>query len=100
MVGEEHERVTLVDEMREENRTKQSTPLHRSAVGSGVSSPAPADPIDDEILRSRMEGEDHVDEEFGNPTRSTMYIFLLTLAIGGLQISWSTEFSNGTVCHS
>ncbi|KAK7207490.1 major facilitator superfamily domain-containing protein [Myxozyma melibiosi] len=30
------------------------------------------------------------------PTRSMGYIFLLTLAIGGLQISWSTEFSNGT----
>ncbi|KAK9384719.1 major facilitator superfamily domain-containing protein [Lipomyces mesembrius] len=96
MVGEENEGVTLVNEMREENSTKQSTPLHRSVVGSGISSPAPADPIDDEILRSRMEGEDNVDENFGNPTRSTAYIFLLTLAIGGLQISWSTEFSNGT----
>ncbi|KAK9462089.1 major facilitator superfamily domain-containing protein [Lipomyces oligophaga] len=30
------------------------------------------------------------------PTRSGIYLLLLTLAIGGLQISWSTEFSNGS----
>ncbi|KAK9456360.1 major facilitator superfamily domain-containing protein [Dipodascopsis uninucleata] len=30
------------------------------------------------------------------PKRSTSYIVLLTLVIGGLQLSWSTEFSNGT----
>ncbi|EMC97143.1 hypothetical protein BAUCODRAFT_67912, partial [Baudoinia panamericana UAMH 10762] len=29
-------------------------------------------------------------------TRSTWYLFLLTLAIGGLQIAWSVELSNGS----
>ncbi|KAK9234162.1 major facilitator superfamily domain-containing protein [Lipomyces kononenkoae] len=96
MVGEGHERESLVNEIRDENESKQSTLLHRSAVGSGVASPAPAGAVDDEILRTRLEGEVNVDENFGNQTRSTIYIFLLTLAIGGLQISWSTEFSNGT----
>lgn len=33
-----------------------------------------------------------------NPVRSFWYILLLTVVIGGLQLSWSTEFSNGTVC--
>ncbi|ODQ63719.1 hypothetical protein NADFUDRAFT_84326 [Nadsonia fulvescens var. elongata DSM 6958] len=28
--------------------------------------------------------------------KSTFYIFLLTIVIGGLQLSWSTEFSQGT----
>lgn len=32
----------------------------------------------------------------GLPWRSTPYILLLTIIIGGLQLSWSAEFSNGT----
>jgi solute carrier family 45 protein 1/2/4 len=31
-----------------------------------------------------------------NPTRSFTYIMFLTMIIGGLQLSWCTEFSNGT----
>lgn len=31
-----------------------------------------------------------------NPIRPLWYILLLTVVIGGLQLSWSTEFSNGT----
>ncbi|KAK9247146.1 major facilitator superfamily domain-containing protein [Lipomyces tetrasporus] len=97
MAGEELEREALVHEMKgEENRSWHPTPANQSLVGSGTSSPVPEDPIEDEILASRTEGETYLDENFGNPTRSSAYIFLLTLAIGGLQISWSTEFSNGT----
>ncbi|ANB13637.1 Sucrose transport protein SUC5 [Sugiyamaella lignohabitans] len=31
-----------------------------------------------------------------NPTRTFTYILLVTIIVGGLQLSWSTEFSNGT----
>lgn len=31
-----------------------------------------------------------------NPTRPLWYIILITIIEGGLQLSWSTEFSNGT----
>ncbi|KAK9367504.1 major facilitator superfamily domain-containing protein [Lipomyces kononenkoae] len=96
MVVEGHERETLVDEVRDGNGDQPLTSLHRSAVGSGISLPSRVDEVDDEILRAQLDGEESLDENFENQTRSTMYIFLLTLAIGGLQISWSTEFSNGT----
>ncbi|KAK4543151.1 hypothetical protein LTR36_005929 [Oleoguttula mirabilis] len=36
------------------------------------------------------------DEEMGQETKSTWYLFLLTLGIGGLQIAWSVELSNGS----
>ncbi|KAI9876745.1 MAG: hypothetical protein M1830_005827 [Pleopsidium flavum] len=32
----------------------------------------------------------------GQETKSTWYLFLLTLSIGGLQIAWSVELSNGS----
>ncbi|OWB64186.1 hypothetical protein B5S29_g5237 [[Candida] boidinii] len=31
-----------------------------------------------------------------NPTRSTVYIIILTIVVGALQLAWSTEFSEGT----
>lgn len=31
-----------------------------------------------------------------NPTRSTLYLLVLTVTLGGLQLAWSTEFSEGT----
>ncbi|ODV98024.1 hypothetical protein PACTADRAFT_47844 [Pachysolen tannophilus NRRL Y-2460] len=31
-----------------------------------------------------------------NPPRSTFYIIILTVILGGLQLAWSTEFSEGT----
>ncbi|KAK9449354.1 major facilitator superfamily domain-containing protein [Limtongia smithiae] len=54
------------------------------------------DAIDDLILRTHVEEEAHFEDDFGNPTRSLKYVSLLALPIGGLQLSWSTEFSNGT----
>ena len=30
------------------------------------------------------------------PSKSTFYLFILTLSIGGLQLSWATELSNGS----
>lgn len=69
---------------------------------SGISTPliestATSNSFEDEILRARSMESETFAENFGMPTRSLKYIFLLTLAIGGLQLSWSTEFSNGTV---
>ncbi|KAK0827255.1 hypothetical protein LTR03_016914 [Friedmanniomyces endolithicus] len=43
------------------------------------------------------ENEDWNEEEDAmRDTKSTGYLFLLTLAIGGLQIAWSVELSNGS----
>lgn len=33
-------------------------------------------------------------------TKSSFFLFLLTLGGLGLQIGWSVETSNGSVCHS
>lgn len=45
---------------------------------------------------NEIDNEDCDDGE-SNPARSFLYILLLTVVIGGLQLSWSAEFSNGTV---
>jgi solute carrier family 45 protein 1/2/4 len=37
---------------------------------------------------------EHHDE--GQETKSTLYLFLLVLSVGGLQIAWCVELSNGT----
>ncbi|KAK4961126.1 hypothetical protein LTR10_001616 [Elasticomyces elasticus] len=52
--------------------------------GGGVLSPDDDDDDDDEW-------EEEVEE-----SKSTAYLFLLTLALGGLQIAWSVELSNGS----
>jgi solute carrier family 45 protein 1/2/4 len=39
----------------------------------------------------------HVEhDDQGQETKSTLYLFLLVLSVGGLQIAWCVELSNGT----
>ena len=35
-------------------------------------------------------------KEKSEPAKSTLFLFILTLSVGGLQIAWATENSNGT----
>lgn len=43
-------------------------------------------------------GESAARDEGGlSETRSSLYLFLLTLSIGGLQVVWSVELSSGSV---
>lgn len=48
------------------------------------------------IYYSGVNDDESKYENEGIPPRSLSYILLLTVAIGGLQLSWSAEFSNGT----
>ena len=41
-----------------------------------------------------LDYQDIKDEQ--EPSKSVLYLFILTLSIGGLQISWATELSNGS----
>ena len=60
-------------------------------------------PVDPRLSYSRSASEESLtsldyqdvkDEQ--EPSRSVFYLFILTLSIGGLQISWATELSNGS----
>lgn len=62
-----------------------------SSVFSGDNSPNGTESI------SSVAGADATENGETNPVRSFWYILLLTVVIGGLQLSWSAEFSNGTV---
>ncbi|KAI9810571.1 MAG: hypothetical protein M1832_001241 [Thelocarpon impressellum] len=44
--------------------------------------------------RPSLEGAPHDDD--GQETKSMLYLVLLTISIGGLQIAWCVELSNGT----
>ena len=46
----------------------------------------------EDILENELTCNDGADEE----SKSTWYLFLLTLSIGGLQIAWAVEISNGS----
>lgn len=64
--------------------TKKSQDVGHLAPLESVLSPSDSD-------RWNAEGETEVQE-----TKSSWYLFLLTLAIAGLQIGWSVELSNGS----
>ena len=49
-------------------------------------------PDGDELEDGAARHESHLPE-----TRSSLYLFLLTLSIGGLQVVWSVELSSGSV---
>ncbi|KAL9127624.1 MAG: hypothetical protein Q9217_003536 [Psora testacea] len=59
-------------------------------------------PVSPLSQHSRTQSEDSVgsldlqDVEEAQPSKSIFYLFILTLSIGGLQISWATELSNGS----
>lgn len=48
------------------------------------------------VYYSGASDEEDTPEHETLPLRSLSYILLLTIVIGGLQLSWSVEFSNGT----
>lgn len=65
--------------------TEEARVRFTSSVFSGTESPSPPETVTSET-----------DNGETNPIRSFWYILLLTVVIGGLQLSWSAEFSNGT----
>ncbi|KAK9466011.1 major facilitator superfamily domain-containing protein [Lipomyces arxii] len=80
----------------EYTESRSSTALRQSADSSRSSAPSHVVVMDNTSQSIESGTEIQFEDGSGNPTRSLGYIFLLTLAIGGLQLSWSTEFSNGT----
>ena len=60
-------------------------------------------PINPPLQHSRSQSEDSLGSldwqgsgDDPEPSKSTFYLFILTLSIGGLQLSWATELSNGS----
>ena len=60
-------------------------------------------PVNPNFHNNRSQSEDSLDdldwqggEEETEPSKSIFYLIILTLSIGGLQISWATELSNGS----
>lgn len=47
---------------------------------------------DPEVQSQTLDGASDHEEE----TKSSLYLFLLVLSLGGLQIVWSVELSNGS----
>lgn len=70
----------------------QHSPLIRPA---GISSEA--DPLLKEPLSPLESGDDWRGEQDSEETKSSWFLFLLTLCGLGLQIGWSVETSNGSV---
>jgi solute carrier family 45 protein 1/2/4 len=76
---------------KEQQDQDETSPLIAPPRAESVESPLTLSnlpsPVDSE------DWNDPVPEE----TKSSWYLFLLTLSIGGLQIAWSVELSNGSV---
>ncbi|KAL8855168.1 MAG: hypothetical protein Q9221_000074 [Calogaya cf. arnoldii] len=60
------------------------SPQKRKDDGSPIASGTPADELD------------YLDGEEQAKSKSHWYLFVLTLSLGGLQIAWATEISNGS----
>jgi solute carrier family 45 protein 1/2/4 len=80
-----------------ETAREGSTSLEQSAKTMHEESPllsASGDEEDDGLIDQRVLDDDPHDEF--QETKSLAYMILLTISIGGLQLAWSTELSNGT----
>ncbi|KAK9480071.1 major facilitator superfamily domain-containing protein [Lipomyces japonicus] len=79
--------------------SEQGMPLI-SAERESAEIPSPTErtaaSLDEQALYLHEEEDELYERQAGIDTRSIGYIIILTLVIGGLQLSWSTEFSNGT----
>lgn len=73
-------------------------PVHGEDQGSDEQSPllSPAREEDGFIDGQTVLGEFDDDDEYYQTTKSVWYLILLTISIGGLQIAWSVELSNGS----
>ncbi|KAF2158146.1 MFS general substrate transporter [Myriangium duriaei CBS 260.36] len=91
----DHRRDKSLDMLMRENYNENS-PLIRPAglADDGASiSPLPS------VMSPDDESDDDIDWEHGHETeesKSSWYLFLLTVAIGGLQICWSVELAYGS----
>ncbi|KAL8710983.1 MAG: hypothetical protein Q9220_004582 [cf. Caloplaca sp. 1 TL-2023] len=63
---------------------------------SPLLSPVRGDDEDSSISGTPADELDYLDGEEKEPSKSIWYLFVLTLSIGGLQIAWATEISNGS----
>ena len=81
---------------RNESKEQAVNPLHEE---SPLLSPTRGEEDDDEEEDGLMDGQRTLDD---NPrdeyseTKSLWYMVLLTISIGGLQLAWAVELSNGT----
>lgn len=89
-------------QLAEEGRPSASLDLHKEQEQDETSpliKPGDSD-LDSPLTLSNIpspENSDGWNEGEMEDTKSSWYLFLLTLSIGGLQIAWSVELSNGSV---
>lgn len=88
--------------MSQEQRVRQEEgdsllPNNNSTLNNGISS-AKHVPIIPRTSYEDLEYEEEIEslENTVNPHRPVLYIFMLAIVVGGLQLSWSTEFAEGT----
>ncbi|KAI9837483.1 MAG: hypothetical protein M1819_007131 [Sarea resinae] len=85
------------------SESAHSLPRHSSQARKSLESLHEASPL----LSPRLSGEqspvktpsspsEEIDDGDGQATKSVWYLILLTMSIGGLQIAWSVELSNGS----
>lgn len=93
---EEGRSPTLNDQSpRNTSLDRVTKPLHEQ---SPLLSPSATDNADDEGLMTDrgVLDEDPQDEDEFQETKGLGYMILLTICLGGLQLAWSVELSNGT----
>ena len=76
------------------SRLSNETTSERSPLVSPSRQPGDNDVEDRQPLNGALDWDD--DDEATTKSKSSWYLFLLTLSIGGLQIVWSVELSNGS----
>lgn len=91
-VGDEERSPTLQGENASNTSLERVTKaLHEE---SPLLSPS-SDNDEDESLFDDRDALDHQDDAF-QETKGLLYMVLLTISIGGLQLAWAVELSNGT----
>lgn len=96
--GASYEVVQNIDpDMSEDTRTKKAMEDHKSANEQSPLLSA-SDSEEDEEDEGLIEGSNILDEDHDtySETKGIWYMILLTLSIGGLQVAWGVELSNGT----
>ncbi|KAK3716801.1 hypothetical protein LTR37_006151 [Vermiconidia calcicola] len=84
-----------IDLTKEADSINEQSPLLPARTSADV---GPLPPLERVFSPSDSDNTWHADDstEYGQETRSSWYLFLLTLCMLGLQIAWSVELSNGS----
>ncbi|GAB7360307.1 hypothetical protein MBLNU230_g8064t1 [Neophaeotheca triangularis] len=84
-----------IDLLKEEDHLNEHSPLLAATERADNPKLPPLEPILSPSSVGTWEDDDPQERE-RQETKSSGYLLLLTLAIGGLQIAWSVELSNGS----